>query len=422
LLTPNRSGSPSPVTARRLLSLNNYHYRRGGSDQVYFQHAEMFSAQGWQTAYFSMHHPRNLPCEWSSHFVDEIEFGHEYPVARKLAMAGKVIWSLEARRKLNGLLQAFRPDVAHVHCLYHHLSPAVLPLLHGQGIPVVLTAHDLKIACPAYKMLNANGVCERCRDGSVFNVIRWRCVRDSLAASTVVAAESAVHRALQTYRRHVDRIVVPSRFFLEKFVQWGWPRDRFRLIPNCIDADRLQPDFTPGHYFLYFGRLAPEKGVDTLIRAAARAGTPLRVAGTGPQQASLQALAATLDAPVRFEGFQSGQALHDLVRGARAVVLPSQWYENAPMSVLESFALGKPVIGADIGGIPELIEPGCNGWTFASGDVSALAARLAEVAALPAARISAMGHAAREEVSRRFDPAGYLQAMLQLYAELGVRT
>ena len=413
------------LTARvdppRLLSINNYHYPRGGSDQVYFQHANLMGEQGWLNAYFSMHHPRNIDSAWSQFFVDEIEFGHDYGALRKLVMAGKVVWSFEARRKLRSLLGEFRPDVAHVHCLYHHLSPAVLPLLHEQGIPVVLTAHDLKIACPAYKMLNATGVCERCRDGSVLNVVRHRCVRDSLAASAVVAAESAVHGMLGTYRRHVSRIVAPSRFFLEKFVQWGWSRDQFTHIPNYVDTTRFTPRFEPGDYFLYFGRLAPEKGVGSLLQAAARAGVPLKIAGTGPHEARLHALAASLGGSTQWMGFQSGETLHELVRGARAVVLPSEWYENAPMSVLESFALGKPVIGADIGGIPELIAPGSNGWVFQSGDVQALADVLETVGALPDACLAGMGRAARDHVTKHFHRAGYLEATLALYAELGVR-
>ena len=416
----NPTGRPRPAGAPRLLSINNYHYPRGGSDQVYFQHAALMSDQGWDNAFFSMHHPRNLASEWSDYFVDELEFGHDYSAWKKLLMAGKVIYSFEARRKLRALLDVYRPDVAHVHCLYHHLSPAVLPVLRERGIPVVLTAHDLKIACPAYKMLNETGVCERCRDGSVLNVIRYRCVRESLSASAVVAAESGLHGLLGTYRRQVNCIVAPSRFFLEKFVEWGWPREQFRYIPNCVEAKRFVPRFEPGDYFLYFGRLAPEKGVGTLLQAAAQAGVPLRIAGSGPHEARLREIDAQLGQRAQFMGFQSGDALHALIRGARAVVLPSEWYENAPMSVLESFALGKPVIGADIGGIPELIQPDHNGWVFPSGDADALAAALTRVSALPDARLADMGRAARAHVVQHFHRAGYLRAMLDLYAELGV--
>jgi glycosyltransferase involved in cell wall biosynthesis len=286
---------------------------------------------------------------------------------------------------------------------------------------MVMTAHDLKIACPAYKMYNQQGVCERCKGGNLSNVLTHRCVRGSLAASAIVMVESSVHRWLNSYQGKLSKIVVPSRFFMEKFVEWGWPRERFAYIPNYVDASRFTPAYRPGGYFLYFGRLVAEKGVATLMRAAAAAGVPLKLVGTGPQEAELRALAAQLDSDVSFLGYRAGDALHDLVRGARAVVLPSEWYENAPMTVLESFALGKPVIGAAIGGIPELVTDDVTGWTFASGDTGQLSALLARVASLPAPRLEQLGKAARALVCDEFNRDGYLRAMLALYAGLGVR-
>ncbi len=405
----------------KLLSLNSYHYRRGGSDAVYFDHAALVGEVGWENGFFSMHHPQNISSPWSRHFVDELEFGHAYRLPQKLVMASKVIYSFEARRKLKGLLSEFRPDVAHVHCIYHHLSPSVLPLLREEGIPVVLTAHDLKIACPAYKMLNRGGVCERCKTGSVLNVVKHRCVRDSLAASAIVAAESALHGWLQTYRKHLSKVVAPSRFFLEKLVEWGWSREQLVYIPNYVDSSKFEPKFDPGEYFLYFGRMAPEKGVHTLLRAAAKAGVALKLAGTGPEMDALKTLAADIGVNAEFLGFRSGSDLHELIRHARAVVLPSEWYENAPMSVLESFAFGKPVIGAQIGGIPEMIEHGENGWTFPSGDVIALADVLSGVAMQSSAELVRLGKNARNGVEARFNRESYLRDMLSLYAGLGVK-
>lgn len=406
----------------RLLNINSYHYRRGGSDAVYFDHAALMEELGWSNGFFAMHHPKNFDTPWSRYFVDELEFGHAYSLPQKLSMASKVIYSFEAQRKLRTLLSDFRPDVAHLHCIYHHLSPSILPVLSKAGIPVVLTAHDLKIACPAYKMLNDTGICERCKDGSVLNVIKHRCVRGSLAASTIVAAESGLHGLLGTYRKHVSKVVAPSQFFLEKFVEWGWPREQFSYIPNYVDAARCEPEFTPGQYFLYFGRLAPEKGVGTLLRAAARAGVTLKLAGTGPEEAALQALNAELGNVGEFLGYRSGADLHALIKGSRAVVLPSEWYENAPMSVLESFAFGKPVIGARMGGIPEMIEPGENGWIFESGNAEALAALLSQVSAMPVHHLERVGRQARALVEQRFNRASYVNSMVNLYAELGVRT
>jgi len=410
----------------KLLNVNSYHYRRGGSDVVYLEHGALFESLGeslgWQCAYFAMQHPLNEPSPWSQYFVEEIEFGRRYGLAQRIAKATKVVYSFEAQRRLRALIERFRPDVAHLHCIYHHLSPSILPVLHAAGVPAVMTAHDLKLVCPAYKMLSHGVVCERCKNGRLLQVVRHRCVHGSLAASTVVAVESLLHHWLQSYRRQLDRIVVPSRFHIEKFVEWGWPRECFEYIPNVVDASRYVPAFEPGAYLLYFGRLASYKGLATLLRAAQRAAVRLKIAGSGPDEPRLRALQRQFGGDVEFVGFHRGESLHALVRGARAVVLPSEMYENAPLSVLEGFALGKPAIGARIGGIPELVVDGHTGWTFPSGDVDALAQTLASVAALPAAQIRTLGQAARDVIERDFSRERYRHAMLELYRRLGVGT
>ncbi|WP_198420595.1 glycosyltransferase family 4 protein [Sulfuriferula nivalis] len=406
----------------KLLSINNYHYRRGGSDVVYLDHADLMGELGWENAFFSMNHPKNIETKWSKYFIDEIEFGHSYSVIDKLKMASKVIYSFEAQKKLNTLLNDYPADVAHLHCIYHHLSPSILPTLAKAGVPIVMTAHDLKIACPAYKMLNDNGICEQCKGGNLLNVATNRCIRGSLAPSAIVAMESLLHQKLNTYKKYLSKIVVPSRFFMEKFIEWGWPRDKFVYIPNYIDASRFTPTYEPGNYFLFFGRLAQEKGVATLLRAAKQAGIKLKIAGTGPEEEAMHALQAELQGDVEFLGYQSGAALHALIAGARAIVLPSEWYENAPMSILESYGFGKPVIGANIGGIPEMIEDGLTGWQFESRNVEDLAAVLSRVNAMPDAEVAKHGRAGRALVEERFNRAGYVNSTLKMYADLGLKT
>lgn len=405
----------------RLLSLNTYHYRRGGSDVVFLEHDAMFRARGWDTAVMCMRHPKNVPSPWSRFFVDEIEFGHEYSVTDKIAMAGKVIYSWEAKRKLRALLDEFPIDVAHAHCIYHHLSPSVLVELKRRGIPTVMTAHDLKLACPAYKMLNRGGVCEKCRSGNLLHLPINRCIRDSLPVSGLIMLESALHKTLGLYRRNLDRVVTPSQFYKQKLIEWGWPEAKLTYIPNYVEASKYQTRCQPGSYFFYFGRLALEKGVGTLIRAAAKAGTPLRIAGTGPEENTLKSIAAEVGGQVEFLGFVSGESLWSLVRESRAVVLPSEWYENAPMSLLEAYACGKPVIGARIGGIPEMVRVGETGSLFESGNVEELAEQLRGFANMPGAEIAALGASAREYVLRSFTAERYLGEMLALYSSLGVR-
>ncbi|MGE0316120.1 MAG: glycosyltransferase family 4 protein [Lautropia sp.] len=401
----------------RLLSINSYHYRRGGADVVYLETDAMFRNAGWDTAVMSMRHPSNLPSEWSEFFVDELELNQSNGLLDKLRKASKVVYSFEAQRRLEALLARFGPDIAHLHNIYHHLSPSVLPALSRHGIPAVLTAHDLKIACPAYKMLNSEGICERCRTGSVAQVVMHRCIHDSYAASAIVAIESALQRQRSLYRRHLAKVICPSRFYVDKLREWGWPAEQLSWVPNAIDSTPFDGPIEIGDYFLFAGRLSPEKGVLTLVEAARRAGVPLRIAGTGPAQDLLRAHAQGHD--IVFPGFVGGEALWSLIRGARALVLPSEWYENAPMSILEAFACGTPVIGADIGGIPELIEPGVDGLLFRSGDADSLADALASVAAMSPATLRAMGEAGRDRVRRDHAPQRYFDGVLQVYRSVG---
>lgn len=404
-----------------LLNINNYHYRRGGSDTVYLEHAALFEKIGWRNAFFSMNHPNNFKTPWSKYFVEELEFGNNYSLPNKVLMASKAVYSFEAQKKLKTLLGNFPADIAHLHCIYHHLSPAILSTLSNAGVPVVMTAHDLKIACPAYKMLNDGGICERCKDGNLVNVVRHRCVRNSFAASAIVWAESTLHRRLKTYQKKVNRFVAPSRFYIEKFIEWGWPREKFVHIPNFVDAAQYTPNYNPANYFLYFGRLAPEKGVTTLMRAAKNSGVKLKIVGSGPLESDLKKLQENLQGDTEFLGYRSGPELQSLIRGAKATVLPSEWYENAPMSILESYALGTPVIGARIGGIPEMIIEGETGWTFKSGDVDELTGLMSRLASYPSAHLEEVGRSARAYVQNRFSRNGYVEATLALYAELGVR-
>jgi glycosyltransferase involved in cell wall biosynthesis len=402
----------------RLLSLNTYNYRRGGSDVVFLEHDAMFQAAGWDTAVMTMHHPKNADSKWSRYFANEIEFGHEYGILSKLAMAAKVIYSLEAKRKISALLDEFPADVVHAHCIYHHLSPSVLVELKQRAIPAIMTAHDLKLACPAYKMLTRRGVCERCRSGNLLHVMANRCIRDSLPVSTLIMLESAVHKSFGLYQHNLDRVVVPSRFYKQKLMEWGWPEQKLTYIPNYVNSAAYSPRYVPGDYFFYFGRLAMEKGVATLIRSAAQAKVKLRIAGTGPEGDALKTLAAEVGGDIEFVGFVSGEALWNWVREARAIVLPSEWYENAPMSVLESYACGKPVLGARIGGIPEMVKTGETGMLFESGKADELAGLLRKIADMSDDAVAEMGQAARTFVSREFTAERYLNEMQALYASL----
>lgn len=405
----------------KLLSINNYHYRRAGSDAAFLDHDRLFRGQGWETATFSMKHRENLASPWQEYFASEIELARDHSLATKLRLAGKVIYSRDARIQLRRLLGVFRPDIVHVHSVYHHISPAIFPILGSLNVPIVLTAHDYKLACPAYKMFDGVAICEQCRGGRLFPLVRKRCLHDSMAISALVGLETAFHRMRGYYRRYVDRIICPSRFHLQKLIEWGWPSDRLIHIANFFDASLWTPKFEPGQYFLYFGRIAPEKGLHTLVRASAHTQHPLKVVGWGTLIEDLQRLAKSLGAPVEFIERLPPRELAVLIRGARAVVLPSEWYENASLAVLEAFACGKPVLAARIGGNPETVFEGVNGWLFESGNVEALASRLNSIWNMSGPQIEVLGREAHSYVSRRHNATIYYEAMTRLYNSLQSR-
>jgi glycosyltransferase involved in cell wall biosynthesis len=417
-------GAPGPgcmrvlVSMPTLLAINNYFYRRGGSEAVFFEHNRLLAEAGWEIVPFSMQDAKNEPTPWASHFIASTEA--RSGVFGTLGRALGAVYSVEAARRISRLLREVRPDIAHAHNLYHHLSPSVLVELKRRDIPTVMTLHDLKLACPAYKMHTQGAVCESCRDGHLRHVIAKRCIKDSLAQSALVWLESSLHRTLGLYARTVTRFVVPSRFFIAKFADWGFDTSTFVHIPNSVQIP-ARGSHPVEDVYVYAGRLVPEKGLATLIRAAARARVRLKIVGTGFQEPELKRLAHDLKGAIEFTGYLTGERLHETISRARAVVVPSEWYENAPMSVMEASALGRPVIGADIGGIPELIRPGETGFVFRSGDVDSLVETLEHVSARPLTELEQMGEAGRAWMRDVFSPVAYRRRVLELYGSLGIR-
>lgn len=405
-----------------LLAINNYHYRRGGADVVYLDQSELFRRNGWEVASFSMTHPQNLPSPWASYFVKEIEFGGDYSRLRVLENSVKSIYSLEAAAKVRALVRKVRPDIAHAHNVYHHLSPSVLGAVKAEGVPTFMTLHDLKLLCPARTMWSHGQICEACKGGRLRNVVKRRCMKSSLALSTLIYVESTLHQSLRTYQRNVDKLIAPSKFVLGKFLEWGWSAQQLVHIPNFVDLTRFVPNFSAGRAFLYFGRLSDEKGLMTLVKAAALAHVPLWLVGSGPEEQRLRALAASLGAEVSFFGFKTDDALWNIVREARAVVLPSECYENAPMSILEAYAVGKPVIGARVGGIPEMVRDDETGCLFESKNVDELARVLERVAGLEDAVIERWGKQARDWIAREYSSARYYERLVDLYSQYGTRS
>lgn len=401
----------------RILQVNKYHYPRGGSERVYFDLSGLLAEAGHGVMHFSMAHPENLPSPCAGHFVCNVEYGRGGPL-RKLRDAARVVYSAEARDKLDALLDAHPVDLAHLHNYHHQLTPSILPVLKRRGVPVVHYVHDLKVVCANYRMLTHDGVCERCKGGRYYQGFLHRCTKGSAVASFVNMVEMYAHATLG-YPGLVDRYVTPSAFYRDKLVEFGFDPERVRHVPYAVDVDSFQPADTPGEFLLYLGRLSQEKGLYTLLAAAAkRPDIPLKLAGTGPMRGELEAECKRLGLHhVAFLGHQPPEAVRELLRECRAVVLPSEWYEAFGLCLVEAAATGRPAIGARIGGIPEVVRDGETGQLVPPGDADALAEAMARLWGDPA-RARDLGQAARARAEREYHPRVFLERILALYGEL----
>ena len=362
----------------RILLVNKFHYLKGGSETYYFSLKELLEENGHDVIEFSMKDSRNLPSTYSEYFVDNIEYNKKNSSYKKVKLAVKLVYSFEARRKVEKLIINHKPDIAHLHIFQHQLSPSILGILKKYNIPIVYTAHDFKMICPNYKMMLPSGeICEECKGGSYYNCLKNKCVKNSFMNSFVDTIEAYTHKMFKSYDM-IDKIITPSNFYKEKFIEFGIDSKRIAYIPNFLDGSKYISHDSCGEYFIYFGRLSEEKGIETLVRAMKMVNGKLKVVGIGPLEAELKEYTRnqSLDEKVEYLGYKTGDELKRIIGDSRFIVVPSKWYENAPYSVLEAMALGKPVIGSNVGGIPELVRDNETGLIFQADDYKELADKI----------------------------------------------
>jgi len=395
------------------LVADKFWYRRGGTERVIFDEIEWLEAAGHQVAHFSTAHPMNQPSPWSDYFAPYLELGVDgrLSASEKALAAARLFYNREAARRFTRLLDDFRPDVVHVHNIHRHISPSIVMVAQRKGVPVVHTLHEYHAVCPSDLLLRDDlSVCQppRCGGANYLPCVRYRCVRGSLAGSALSALEIFWRNRVLDYPALVDTFISPSAFLASVLDRSGWRRRPVRVLPNAVPVGDVGE---AGDYFVYAGRLSREKGVQTAVAAAAQAGVELIVAGDGPLGEQLRAAAP---ASVRFTGRLPGEQLDELLRHALAAVVPSDCFENAPLAVLEAMAVGRPVIAARTGGIPELVRDGVDGILVEPGDVESLGQALRRLHA-DRSTADSMGAAARQRVSEAFSPARHLDGLLATY-------
>ncbi|HEX4427624.1 MAG TPA: glycosyltransferase family 4 protein [Terriglobales bacterium] len=402
----------------KILYCNKYNFPFSGTEVYLFDLMKMMRAQGHEVALFSMADPRGQPTVYDRYLVPPVDFKKENTgLVGRAKLALHAIYSGEARRRLRRMIADFRPDVAHVRNIYHHLSPSILWELKKQNVPVLYHLNDFKLLCPSYNLVSKGNACERCRGGKFRHVMSEGCYSGPRGATALLAAEAYIHKWMSTYETCVDQFLAPSRFVKSKLIEHGWDESRIEILPHFQRMSEL-----PGREaaadapILYFGRLSQEKGITDLLRAMQRLPhIRLRIAGEGPQRTELDALVKTLNlANVEFIGKVGGVVLDEVIAGSRFTVLPSRAYETFGKSILESYAWGRAVVASDLGSRRELVHDGQTGLLFRPGDVDHLAEVISFLDQHPKLAIQ-MGEAGRSLVRQHYTPEKHYAGITKLY-------
>lgn len=356
----------------KVLFINKFLHPNGGSETYIFKLGEQLTSLGHAVQYFGMEHAGRCVGNAVNAYTSDMDF-HGGSKLAKLTYPLKTIYSAEARKKLRLVLEDFQPDVCHVNNFNYQLTPSILLEIdrwrkEGHPCRIIFTAHDYQLVCPNH-MCNqpATGEnCEKCLGGHYLNCLKGKCIHGSTAKSAIGMLEAVVWNTSGTYKV-IDSMICCSEFLKTKMDTNPLFAEKTVAMHNFVDRVETR-ETEKKDYVLYFGRFSKEKGIDTLIRVCRELPEVNFVfAGTGPLEEEINGIAN-----IKNVGFQRGEALETLIREARFSIYPSEWYENCPFSVMESQMYGTPVLGARIGGIPELIEEGKTGELFASGDAGAL--------------------------------------------------
>ena len=388
----------------KILLANKFYYRRGG-DCIYMLNLEkLLKAHGHEVAVFAMDYPENLDTPWKKYFPKNMS---------KLMAFTRPFGSHEVKSTFKKLLDDFKPDVVHLNNVHTQLSPVMAELAHQRGIKVVWTLHDYKLLCPRYDCLkNGNTICETCFNGDKKACLDNKCMKGSKLASFIGFKEAIVWNR-ERLEASTDVFICPSQFMADKMVQGGFSKSKMQTLCNFIDVEKCKFSSTDGtddvellpkkeDYYCFIGRLSHEKGAKTLIEAANQLPYKLVIIGGGPLMDELKSVAHT---NIEFVGFKQWDDIKQLVGKARFSVIPSEWYENNPLSVIEAQCLGTPVLGANIGGIPELTD-----YTFSSGNIADLKTKIEKMwnSELDYQQIAS-------DAQHRYDAETYYDKLINIY-------
>jgi len=402
----------------KVLLINNCHWPRGGSEAVYFNTAKLLKEQGHEVIYFSREDEQNIKTGDKEYFISQ-------PGGVKKIK--NIFANAEAACKLEEILKKEKPDIAHAHLFWGGMSPSIFNVLHKHGVPLVHTAHDYRMVCPAYLLTDGKGqFCARCKGGGFYNCALHKCSRGSVIESAILAAEMYYRNRKWHPTKEIDGLIFVSNFSKRKHLELdkrlGYAKTM--VLYNC-PGETVKESLDLAHntyesYYLFYGRLSEEKGVPTLLKAFEKfPELKLKIVGTGPLEEELKIYCNERGlGNVEFLGYKFGKKLFDLVACAKYVCVPSECYENNPMTIVEAYSLGTPVIGAAIGGISEIVTNGKTGYTFESGKVVSLVAALSMASSLGQVDYVNQKQAAYKFAQENFSRERHLEKLVGFYEEV----
>jgi len=390
----------------KIVLVHNTYLEQGGEDVVFWQERDLLRAAGHEV----------IEYQRDNHEMQQ------YSLVQRLTLVGRTVWSSECHDEFGKLLRDARPDVVHVHNTFPLISPSILWASQEQGVPVVHTLHNYRLMCPGANLIRDGHPCEDCVGGNIWQSVAHGCYRDSRLQTAAVALMLSIHRAKKTWTEAVNQYIALTEFARSRFVSAGIPPEKITVKGNCVDPD---PGLRSGNgsYALFVGRVSIEKGTPTLFQAWQKVprDMPLVIIGDGPSYLQLKEEASAQGMNnVRFLGRLKRHEVIAAMKDARFVVFPSQLYENLPLTIIEAFACGVPVLASKLGAMGEIVEEGRTGMFFKAGDADDLA-RVASAAWQQPDEMRRLGLGGRQEYESKYTAAVNYQRLMEIYQDAGAK-
>ena len=400
----------------KILLINKFYWQKGGSERVFLHTKKLLEQNGHQVVCFSMEDEKNnLPSSYSKYFVPYTNFQSKNSWFGK---ALRFIYYPLAAKNLEKLIQLENPDIAHLHNISHQLTPSILKPLKKHQIPVVQTLHDYQLICPNYRLFTKGKVCEKCKKHKYYQCSLNKCVQNSFWSSSLAGLELFLQWIFRFYKEKVDLFISPSQFLKDKVREWGI-KQPINVINNFINIENFEPNYQNQDYVVCVSRLSKEKGVMTLLKAIRKLpDIKLKLIGDGQLRKEVEKYIVKKQIKnVEYLGPKYDKELFDLIKNSKFFIIPSEWYENYPMLVIEAMALGKPVLASRLGGLQEMIEENKTGWFYEPFSIKDLRSKIKQHYN-ESDTIEHMGSLARETVEHKNCTKRHYQLLMQAYNQV----